>query len=207
MKRTMLMVCVAASTMLMSYVAEAADAAGSSPIVYENPERTHSFSAQGAVIVGVPIESKRPHGDHDHQEHGQGSPLTECSTAEYRCIAMGRTALAVTPELKPTSVYTANGTVFTVESCLRTADDHCQVALISGDCQSVKPVGGALACAPRAKGEPGGPFASQVVYFIYNEDYGVTSFGIADTKLTGAEREAKARELVLQGVRGFLASP
>jgi hypothetical protein len=203
----MLIGCAALSTMLMSHLAQAADVAGPASIVYENPERTHSFSAQGEIIVGAPIESKRPHGDHDHHEHGQGSPLTDCSTQAYRCIAMGRTALAVPPELTSTSVYTAKGTVFTVENCLRGEEDHCQVALISGDCQSVKPVGGALECAPLARGQTKGPFATQIVYFIYNEDYGVTSFGIAETKLTGDARDAKARDMILQGARGFLAAP
>jgi hypothetical protein len=207
MKLTFLMAVAALATVGGPTFAAAADPVGSASIVYENPERTHSFSIQGAIVVGAPIESKQPHGDHDHQEHGQGSPLTECSTPEFRCVAMGRTALAVPPTLTATSAYTANGTVFTVESCLRPADDHCQVALIGGDCQSVKPVGDTLTCAPRVKGQPAGPFGTQVVYFIYNEDYGVTSFGIADAKLTGAEREAKAREMVLQGDRGLLAKP
>src|SRR5688572_4130936 len=108
MKRTMLMVCAALSTMLMPDLAQAAESAS---IVYENPERTHSFSAQGDIIVGAPIDVKKPRGDRDHHEHGQGSPLTACSTVEYRCIAMGRSVLAVPPKLSATSVYTTKGTV------------------------------------------------------------------------------------------------
>jgi hypothetical protein len=119
---------------------------------------------------------------------------------------MGRTTLAVPARLTPASAYTVKGTLFTVDSCLRPDEDRCRVALISGDCQSVKQVGDMLECAPLVPGAAAGPFATHVVYFVFNEDYGVTSFGIADGKLSGPDRELKAREMVLQGDRGLLAA-
>jgi hypothetical protein len=205
MKPMMLAVCIALSITALASLSMAAESGEQGSIAYENAERTHSFVVQRDVIIGAPIESKTPHGDHDHHEHGQGSPFTDCSTAGFKCVVMGRTTLAVVPHLAPGSAYTVKGTMFSVDNCLRSVDGHCQVVLISGDCQSVKRAGDALECAPRVAGAPAGQFGAHIVYFIYNEDYGVTSFGIADTKLSAADRELKAREFVLRGDRGLLA--
>lgn len=102
--------------------------------------------------------------------------------------------------------YVVAGTVFTIKQCILGVEDDCQVALIEGDCQFVRTVEGAEpACQVYAQGRSGSPQKGQIRYFIYNEDFGVTAFGIASDTLTSKDAMVRAaRDYALQGEIGLL---
>jgi hypothetical protein len=132
------------------------------------------------------------------------STVKSCSDASFRCVAIGLEAFAVPRRhLTPSDKYVAYGSSFSVAKCLRGYDDVCQVALIKAECYYNRIKKG---CAPTAA-ERTGDDASGILYFIYNEDFGVTAYGFAP--LTGEpvstdEMLAAAKSRLLIGDHGVL---
>ncbi len=131
--------------------------------------------------------------------------LRDCSDSRYRCLYGLYRVFAVPREgLKPQSTYRVDGAVFRVEKCLRGDERRCQAALISSDCQSK------LApdrCAESSGDDGNGAARGPVGYFIFNEDFGITSYGAL--KQRGPTEEARmsaALDLVLRGEKGLLAN-
>lgn len=125
-----------------------------------------------------------------------------CSDTEFRCLYGAFHVFAV-PRigLAKASTYSVAGAVFHVDQCLRAIGERCQVALLSSQC--LHQVGEDI-CRPAAGNEQSLP--GPVMYFIFNEDFGVTSYGFATDILNAADdRIAVASKLMLQGDRGLLS--
>jgi hypothetical protein len=129
----------------------------------------------------------------------------DCSDANYRCMKTSTEVLAVPRgPLSPDSSYAVAGTQFAVKECLRGLKNVCQVALIRADCPSIEILSATeIACEiyPGGRDKAPGP----ITYFIYNEDYGVTSIGFPSAEgRSDIEIEKLARTYVLQGDAGLL---
>jgi|GEM_PF-2671572 len=130
--------------------------------------------------------------------------VRDCSDANFRCLALDDQAFAVPRKrLVQNDRYVANGNSFAVVKCIRGYKDICQVALIRAECYYNRIKKG---CAP-TQAERTGNDASWLLYFIYNEDFGVTAYGIAPlTGQTASPEEmlAIAKSFILVGDNGIL---
>jgi hypothetical protein len=174
-------------------------------IKYANAERTRYFKLMaGSIVIG---EIGTSHGgekqDQVSIDREVGAKAYDCSGMSYRCIKAIRTVFAVPRgALHSAATYEVLGTRFEVLKCFRGNNNICHVALISADCTRIK---NAENCAivrdARNKSDRPGPIS----YFIYNDRFGITSFGIVDEKAHSAEQlNILARMFVLQGDIGFL---
>jgi hypothetical protein len=129
--------------------------------------------------------------------------VLDCSNSEFRCLTLGGQAMAVPRKrLAPDDKFVVAGNGLTVVACLRGYQRVCQVALIKAECYYSPIVKG---CAPnKVQGAPN--TSSWLLYFIYNEDFGVTSFGIAPSGGAGsvADALAGAKQYNLVGDDGLL---
>ena len=179
----------------------------SPPAVYENAARSFRESIANGVWEGGAIAPRKslPSQDEDVMfDEVLGYPVHDCSSIKYRCIFSSHRVYAV-PKimLKPADNYVAGGAQFKIEDCLRGDAKICQVAVISSDCQNPVPKDACeLIVGGRRYNKNPGPF----VYFIYNEDFGITAFGVTgQPAITAGERLTVASQMVLQGMRGLLA--
>ena len=176
-----------------------------SSFYYANAERTFFLSLRDGNLLAGPIVSKRPVASQTDVFRGEalGAPAEDCSDAAYRCFKSGFQAFAVPRNhLSPTARYSIAGTAFRVVQCLRGDRTVCQIAVIEADCQTrnvQKHICGLYSGDPNKNPDQG-----PVTYFIYNEDFGVTSIGIAGEKKRDAEATSAAKVYVLQGGVGFL---
>ena len=194
-------------------------------IVYMNPERLDSETFSGAswsqetVYPRVPMQltSRPPY------IHSTARPLINCSNASFRCLRSLGIMFAVPGRgLRRQPAYTVLGVQFKVEACYRGEGDRCQAALISASCRYIEYVNGDGVCRKTLpKGDWGPNAIAYVMYFFYNEDAGVTAFGIktfSGTEFTGAENPGAkikgtsemrsiAMRNLLAGERGILAPP
>ncbi len=173
---------------------------------FENAERTHFFTfyEDGHAEVGPIMPKKRLGPQNDlFADEVLGGNVYDCSNARYRCMTTSRIVFAVPrKQLTPTSTYTLEGTVFTVHECLRGVGKVCQVALIQADCQWINEK---RTCSTFPGGRSKSPDTGPLVYFIYNEDCGITSWGSAYTENADKTLVWKyAREYILQGDVGPL---
>jgi hypothetical protein len=132
-----------------------------------------------------------------------GEHIQNCSDKEFICIRALRTAYAIPRRrLSKRDAYSLGGILFKVEDCLRGEQDICQVALISADCQKAV---GESDCEKASGGREHGSNAGPLVYFIYNEDYGVTAYGVTnETVGSPKERLNIASQMILEGGAGLL---
>jgi len=135
------------------------------------------------------------------EEIGHG--VHDCSTAQYRCVSVWSRVFAIPRDrLSPAAAYSVAGALLKVEDCLRGDASVCQVAILSADCQEIAAESCESVNGGREKSSKPGP----IVYFIYNEDYGVTAYGVADKPAkTKDERLGIASQMILQGHTGLLA--
>jgi hypothetical protein len=134
-----------------------------------------------------------------------GVRLHDCSDATYRCI-FGSFRVFALPRnrLSPGAVYTVGGSAFKVEKCFRGDLRTCQAALISSNCQKRL---GADACQPITAGLGDNGESGPTVYFIYNEDHGITAYGtVKEVPKTRDEKIAIATQMLLQGEFGILSN-
>ena len=180
---------------------------GESGIRYVDPERTYferfSNVANGGngLWAGAPLASKQRLNMHPEVLM---SDLHDCSDEMYRCVYGQYRVFAVPRDpLMENSTYVSGGAFFRVEKCFRSVNDRCQVALISSDCQSeIKPD----QCAVVPTGRPQNHSAGRVGYFIFNEDYGITSYGSVEEPASSPElKMAAALDFILQGDTGLLS--
>ena len=176
-------------------------------IVYEDAARTFREAIVGGsweggnIVPAGPAESQKRDIMFDEQ---LSYAVRDCSDATYRCIVSSHQVYAVPRAgLSPTAVYSAGGALFKVEECLRGDGHRCQVALVSSDCQRTSNDGCVQMAAGRSASRDPGPF----VYFIYNEDFGITAFGVVKGPVENRElRRFSAAHMILQGQRGLLAN-
>jgi hypothetical protein len=107
--------------------------------------------------------------------------------------------------LRSHQTYEKHGVIFYVEECLRGDARRCQVALISGKCGHA-PSLREMRCLPTPRGGVGSQAVyDYVIYFLYNEDFGITAFGATDHLVaTKAGRLAIATQMVLVSPVGLL---
>ena len=125
----------------------------------------------------------------------------DCSNREFKCLYGAFHVFAVPRSgLVDASTYAIAGAEFHVVQCLRTIGKHCQVALLSSQCLYQF---GDDAC--RSDVESGYSVRGPVMYFTFNEDIGVTSYGFAPGILNTADAQfAAAGKLILSGNIGLL---
>ena len=186
----------------------AADNPKSTAITYENgPHTSRETYSDGRVLFEgimpkrlLPSQAGNPFVAETHDQ-----TTFDCSTAEFRCLKAFPRVFAVPRErISPTAKYSTEGALFSVEDCLRGDASNCQVALISSECQRLS---GANGCETvrggRRKSDNPGP----IIYFIFNEDVGVTAWGgVMQPAKTQEQRRAIASQMLLQGERGLLFS-
>jgi hypothetical protein len=178
-------------------------------IVYSNPERTanYEFNEMGANFTY--IKSKHPvvgqPSPSDEFEIGGGAVTRDCSDIQFRCITFGSEAMAIPRAgLAPNASYFAAGSKLTVVDCLRGTESVCQAALIKVECLYDWRLDQCR--TDLAKKTLG--LRPLELSFIYNEDYGITSFGFTKFGETAPKTEgeltALATEYILVGDLGLL---
>lgn len=177
----------------------------SGSFLYENAERTYFFAVRNGHSQAGFIASKHASGTESNSQvdSAVGAYAYDCSDLNYRCFKTSRNVLAVPRKrLSINATYEIAGTVFTVIDCLRKVADVCQVALIRSDCQQIKD---AETCALYPGGRDKAPNPGPLTYFVYNEDFGVTSLGFPNEKPKDECWIAKlARDYELRGDVGLL---
>lgn len=175
--------------------------------LYESPERTFYERFHGDVWESAKVAPKKPLGFQKRDGlylEKLGHELHDCSDVRYRCVYGFFRVFAIPRQtLSPTEVYVVAGSVLRVEQCLRGDSSVCQVALISSDCQErVRPD----TCSQTTEGKAKNRMRGPVLYFIYNEDFGVTAYGSSPNRVqTRDGQRVVATQMVLQGNRGLLA--
>jgi len=170
---------------------------------YENAERT-SFQevcdTSWSVGLKPPARKTQSQKDDVMLYEVVGERLLDCSNKEYRCVASwGRTYAVPRKRLSPDARYSLEGVSFRIEKCIRGDASVCQVALISGGC--VENLDHECVPEPIAATTSWG----YVVYFIYNEDFGVTAMGVAPKPVADIPAmQAIASQSILQGRNGIL---
>jgi hypothetical protein len=173
-------------------------------VIYENGARTsrETFSS-GTHVSGEILPRKRSDSQKRDVFFGEklGVASNDCSDREYRCLSVQLRVYAVPGVgLSPGATYETAGAKFRVEDCLRVDGRLCQVALISS-IRPVRPGEGYEQWFPKGVQSPD-------VYFIYNEDFGVTSFGMTfNPAQSAADRMVAATDKILQCKVGLLAGP
>jgi len=172
-----------------------------SPILYVDAERISYFSFHDGLIVGGVIRQRQRVSRGAISEGSLGDQVSDCSDATYRCIRTQQSVFVVPRRgLRLGMRYRFRGATLTVLQCLRN-DTVCSVAVVESDCENGD---SASACesqsGTRTRVGPG-----PTTYFIFNADFGVTAFGLAEERQGAAWTARIAREYVLRGDVGLLA--
>jgi hypothetical protein len=176
-------------------------------IIYVNAERTFETRVSGSTWTIGPILALKPLPSQTKSNlftESIGHPIVDCSDSIVRCVRSWSRTLAVPRAgVKPRETYRKDGVVFDVEECLRGDTERCQVALVSATCWHRSD--GEM-CDEKTEAH-GGSSANveYVVYFIYNNDFGITALGVANrVATTPAARRGLATQSVLISSRGLL---
>ncbi len=172
---------------------------------YENAGRTSYFEFSEGFRTHGNIRPQNPNPAQKREfDESLGYPLYDCSDSSYQCLRSWFSVFAIPRRhLSSGMRYAVDGAQLKVEQCLRGSNEHCQVALISSDCQVIV---GTDACK---HGERNSSESGPITYFIFNEDYGVTAFGTGgEWPKSPTERlsvaSAVATQNILQGRIGLL---
>jgi hypothetical protein len=201
-------VAVALSILNCAAVCTAAADVQSAELTYEDAARTSRETfANGTHVTGQILPRKRTDGQKRDLFFGErlGDAAHDCSDWEYRCLYVQLRVYAVPRRrLLSGATYEAAGAKFRVEDCLRGDGRLCQVALIS----SIRPVRPGEGYEQWFGKAGAGGLQSPIVYFIYNEDFGVTAFGMTFSPAqSAADRMVAATDKILQSKVGLLAGP
>lgn len=176
-------------------------------ISYFNASRTYygkfndNFWMMGPVYPGRPLPEQKKH---IFRFEPVSVGLHDCSNKYFRCLS-GLDGVFAVPRrrIKPNSKYSVAGSDFKIEKCIQGNKNICQVALISSRHVEISDNNHVTNGAPPNGDNEGGGLA---IYFIYNEDVGVTAFGEVNRDLPSvAAKLAAASEFVLSGDVGLLA--
>ncbi|MEJ1962354.1 MAG: hypothetical protein WDO56_12755 [Gammaproteobacteria bacterium] len=97
--------------------------------------------------------------------------------------------------------YEKSGVRFSVEECIAGDGRTCWVALVSAKCKFRESDESDCRLASASQGET----FEYIVYFIYNDSYGITAMGFADREQTSPEqRLLVATQSILLGDAGLL---
>jgi hypothetical protein len=175
-------------------------------IVYVNAERTdyYEFHESVAAYKYIYPINRQPgqRFTNDESDLGGNQSLRDCSDPSFRCVTMDGLVLAVPRRgLIPNSRYVAAGSSLAVIKCMRGTSNVCQVALIETQClfDAYK-----NQCVLDTRNSERG-VRQRKMYFIYNEDVGVTSFGWPTAgHNSNDDAMGIAREYHLQGDVGLM---
>ncbi len=208
MTRVVRLFCLVAGTFVCSMMEVVSSAATPKDrvILYEDSARTGYEKFSDTSMEGAVVRPKRPLSAQSVDTlFGEqvGHIVRNCSTAQYRCISVWSRIFAVPRNrLAPAETYSVAGASLKVEDCLRGDASVCQVAVISADCQQMS--GEVCEEVKGGRGESSKP--GPILYFIYNEDVGVTAYGVTDKPAkTKNQRLDVASQMILQGQKGLLA--
>jgi hypothetical protein len=171
---------------------------------YENAERTGYFGVDGEHAILDRTESRRHPVVEDAGADNVLFSALDCSDSEFRCFKSQDFVLAIPKRgLHGDDKYTVMGAQFSVLKCLRTAGGICEVAIMQSDCQNKK---NPYTCEPYVGGRKAAPYVGELVYFIYNEDYGVTALGFWEGRIEATEehKQELTRQYILTGDKGLL---
>jgi hypothetical protein len=181
-------------------------------IVYEDVARTMQtrISTSAWTIGPIVPEKSLPSWSSSHPMPEQlVHPTVDCSDSTFLCVRTWAYTLAIPRDgLKPGGRYVKEEVVFHVEECLRADHNRCQVALIGASCGTfhMGDTGGSCKASPKPL-YPGAK-VGYVVYFFFNEDYGITAMGVAERiASSSASRRQIATQQILVGDRGLFGPP
>jgi hypothetical protein len=129
--------------------------------------------------------------------------LVDCSDDTLLCAQSWGWTLAVPRAgLKRRTSYRKDGVTFRVHECLRGDGQRCQVALLSAVCG--REIGNGR-CARSVRPLRPGSRVEYVLYFFFNEDFGITAMGAGNRiASSAAARRAVATQQILIGDQGLL---
>lgn len=163
------------------------DSRDKAKFVYDSPARLDTILVfDERIIVGSIAPKTLISGQNQFWLESFGLIVSNCSTKNIRCWIADDISFALpinTREIKGEYVTSA-GTMM-MEECLRGHGDQCQIMRLRMD--SAK-------------------YAGVATYYVYNEDYGIVSFGIAsagEKPQSPAQAAAIANQYILQGERGL----
>jgi hypothetical protein len=178
--------------------------------IYLNPSRTEYAKFNDKYWMVGPKYTPKPL---PNSQAGTNSfeptmvSLHDCSDSKLHCLSgLGSVFAIPKAKLKTDSQYIADGSALKVEKCFRGNAEICQVALISSSCKRDS----AGACVIHNKHNDGhaqgtahnGP----TLYFIYNEEVGITAYGESSRPLNNLDLKLRtASQFILNGSRGILA--
>lgn len=178
---------------------------------YESAERLAYYTFRDGIgSHGVILPATKEYDLTSRTAEALGYPLVDCSDAAYLCLRTFHSVLAVPRDGNLTAgrQFSADGARLRVIECFATVESPCRAALIASACEVlVSPD----RCALAEGGSAGDSQIQQTTYFIYNRDFGVTSFGTGGAMPASAEQVASAaqvvsRQYLLQGTTGLLVA-
>jgi hypothetical protein len=175
---------------------------------YVSPDRTEQYVFLAKIAEYQYVYPHKRIGGQifppDQSDQVPNAATGDCSDPAFRCVNYDYQAFAVPKKgLTPNDHYVAAGNFFEVVQCVRENGNVCQVALIRDKCYYINKLG---TCDPvEANSEE--RQTPWLMYFFYNDDFGVTSFGIAPSRPDDAPVEtvsAFAKKYVLVRDNGLL---
>jgi hypothetical protein len=175
-------------------------------IQYMNVGRTFGVTIQESQWIEEPIVPLQPtltQRAYVAQFEGLITVLSDCTDQLLVCVRTEFDTYAVPRSgLRAGNVYAKDGIRFRVEKCLRGDSERCQVALISSTCGTS---GNADICPLPSDSSAVRPRVRHAVYFVFNEDVGISAFGTASRPVRGLRRQLEVvAQLVLVSSRGLL---
>src|SRR3569833_2272 len=168
-------------------------------VVYENAERTFQTRITRTTwtigpllaVTSLPSESRS-----NPFSESISHPIIDCSDSTYRCVhAWSRTLAIPRAGLAPRATYSKDGVIFDVHQCFRRNRGSCQVALVSARCEQRSEDG---PCEKAPEPPRPNPKFAYVVYFFFNDDFGITAMGTTDRLApTASARRAIATQSIL----------
>ncbi len=157
------------------------------PITYVDVSRTFTNIIENSIWTSRAISAYEPDVNENVGLAGReslSSLYADCSDSNFLCARNGIDVFAIPRSRIQTRSYVANGVRFRIEKCIRGNTDHCSVFLISGTCDELSDVlaDGEQECRTRSL-EPDDQKreVAYVKYFVFNDDYGVTAFGVTSS--------------------------
>jgi hypothetical protein len=175
-------------------------------VVYENAERTLQTTITRSLWTVGPVaaEAQAP-AESDTEPFAEpiARDMVDCSDETLRCAqAWGWTLAVPRAGLRSRARYSKDGVAFRVHECLRGDQQRCQVALISAVCERELRQG---RCTRSVRQTRPGARVEYVLYFLFNEDFGITAMGAGNRiARSPAARRAVASQEILIGDQGLL---
>jgi hypothetical protein len=173
-------------------------------LIYVNAERTFEVIVTettwtvGSIPARVPLANAANSNPFTEKV---GHAVRDCSDTTYQCVqAWSRTLAVPRTGLRPGSVYSKEGVLFSIEECIRGKGARCQVAIVSAKCEERDADGPCRIASSKTHAH-----LEYVIYFIYNEDFGITAMGVANQVAPTAEgRRMIASQSILISKKGLL---